>query len=374
MPLFKPPHGWPPEVIRYLNKKEYDKKTLSVALLGMAVRGIIKIRKKNSLYILERTDKKISSPEENLICKHLFYKEETTISVSNRNRGTFSAINQTISSHSQEFEDLILPQKSSGYIIGAIFLKAAILFTYLILFTSLSFEYIGIFLLFFVISLFSMFSLMETLMNTKRQYGTGFKILFASLIVLLIFIELVMYQVLGLSLLQISFIFLLIVLTPLYCWLMKTPTQQGLDIDNILKGFQMYLSAAEENRLNLLTPPEHTPELFEKLLPYAIALDVENAWGKKFNNVLKQIDYSPDWYVGIKTSDIADLSNSFSHPFLSSIPHTKIPTTRGTSGWSGSSRSSGSGSWGSGSGSSGSGSSGGGHSGGGGGGGGGRGW
>src|SRR6185369_8481303 len=35
-----------------------------------------------------------------------------------------------------------------------------------------------------------------------------------------------------------------------------------------------------------LNPPQETAALFEKYLPYAIALDVENQWGQRFAGVL----------------------------------------------------------------------------------------
>jgi hypothetical protein len=41
-------------------------------------------------------------------------------------------------------------------------------------------------------------------------------------------------------------------------------------------------------RLNQLNPPEKTPELFEKFLPYALALNVEQEWCEKFADVLAQ--------------------------------------------------------------------------------------
>ena len=45
-----------------------------------------------------------------------------------------------------------------------------------------------------------------------------------------------------------------------------------------------------------------TPELFEKYLPYAIALDVENAWGKRFEGILAAMAIDPNrddsWYRG----------------------------------------------------------------------------
>jgi uncharacterized membrane protein len=74
-----------------------------------------------------------------------------------------------------------------------------------------------------------------------------------------------------------------------------------------IEGFRMYLSVAEEERLNLLNPPAQTPALFEELLPYALALDVENEWNDKFSAVLAAAGsapgesgtgYRPRWYRG----------------------------------------------------------------------------
>src|SRR5262249_16956300 len=53
-----------------------------------------------------------------------------------------------------------------------------------------------------------------------------------------------------------------------------------------IEGFRQYLGVAEEDRLNALNPPDKTPELFEKFLPFAIALEVENRWAHRFTAVL----------------------------------------------------------------------------------------
>ena len=72
-----------------------------------------------------------------------------------------------------------------------------------------------------------------------------------------------------------------------------------------IEGFRMYLATAEQERLNLLHPPERTPELFEKYLPYAMALDVETEWGDQFKDVLAAAaaghagGYQPGWYHGL---------------------------------------------------------------------------
>ncbi len=70
-----------------------------------------------------------------------------------------------------------------------------------------------------------------------------------------------------------------------FYWL-KAPSMEGQKIRDQIAGFREYLGVAEEDRLNFMHPPKKTPELFEKFLPYAIALDVENEWGKKFAGVL----------------------------------------------------------------------------------------
>jgi uncharacterized membrane protein YgcG len=79
------------------------------------------------------------------------------------------------------------------------------------------------------------------------------------------------------------------VLAPLallgFHWL-QTPTAAGRAIMDRIEGFRLYLGVAEEDRLNALNPPDKTPELFERFLPYALALDVENRWAQRFAGVL----------------------------------------------------------------------------------------
>ena len=67
-----------------------------------------------------------------------------------------------------------------------------------------------------------------------------------------------------------------------------------------IEGFRQYLGVAEEDRLNAMNPPDKTPELFERFLPYAVALDVQNAWAKKFAGVLAAAGATAaaSWYIG----------------------------------------------------------------------------
>ena len=89
-----------------------------------------------------------------------------------------------------------------------------------------------------------------------------------------------------------------------------------------IEGFKMYLSVAEVDNLANATIPEKTVELYEKYLPYALALNVENEWSEKFSDLLSEIsDYSPDWYSGaaISTLGAAGFASSLGSSFSSTI-------------------------------------------------------
>jgi uncharacterized membrane protein len=108
-----------------------------------------------------------------------------------------------------------------------------------------------------------------------------------------------------------------------------------------IEGFKMYLEVAEEDRMNLLNPPERTPELFEKYLPYALALDVENAWSEKFADVVDSAaNYSPTWYSGSKVGigNISGFTTQLGRTFSMSIASSaSAPGSRSGSGGGGSS-------------------------------------
>ena len=94
----------------------------------------------------------------------------------------------------------------------------------------------------------------------------------------------------------------------------------------------MFLGAVDGDRLNRIHPPEQTPETFEKFLPYAVALDVENAWAEKFSGVLGAASrapdagsgspgYSPSFYSGSNWDHFtaASFTTGFTDSFTSAI-------------------------------------------------------
>lgn len=93
--------------------------------------------------------------------------------------------------------------------------------------------------------------------------------------------------------------------------LMPRKSEKGIVIKRHLLGLKMYLEIAEKDRLAFHNAPEKKPELFEKLLPYAMVFGVERLWAKEFQNIYTT---TPSWYsgAGIDTVTAMTLVDSIS--------------------------------------------------------------
>ena len=108
-----------------------------------------------------------------------------------------------------------------------------------------------------------------------------------------------------------------------FSWL-QAPSVEGRKVMDQIEGFREYLGVAEEDRLNALNPPDKTPELFERFLPYAFALDVENAWAQRFAGVLAAAGATAaatTWYAANTnwSSDPAGFASSLGSDLNSTI-------------------------------------------------------
>jgi uncharacterized membrane protein len=87
-----------------------------------------------------------------------------------------------------------------------------------------------------------------------------------------------------------------------------------------LEGLRLFLKTAEEDRFNRLQSRETALEFFERLLPFAIALGVENEWGEHFESFFKSDsgdDYRPMWYYNSSMTHFS--SSAFSSSIGSSL-------------------------------------------------------
>lgn len=86
--------------------------------------------------------------------------------------------------------------------------------------------------------------------------------------------------------------------------IIKSPTAPAQKLLDELASFRAFLMGPYDpaTQTNL---PDKTVELFERYLPYAMALDVERAWADQFAHVLSHAHddgapYQPGWYYGVR--------------------------------------------------------------------------
>ncbi len=114
--------------------------------------------------------------------------------------------------------------------------------------------------------------------------------------------------------------------------IMKRPTLRGRQLLDELTGFEDYLDVAERDEMNLRNPPEKTPALFEKYLPFALALGVDQRWAEKFAAVLASArtadggSYQPSWYKGhFSTSNLSNTTSQLSSGLNSALATSVSP-------------------------------------------------
>ena len=366
VPTFHVPMDWSPAVLRYFYKKYYDDKATAAALINMGVKRAVKItspeeeRKAYQFDKLNEATGKLAAEEQVLFDKLLGKRD--SIKTTETNAGTFVKAREAFEKNIKEQVNIKDYYKSNlsvaiwTSVLSVLGLVAYFIIVgdphYIAFFLMLPFIAIGIGLLIGGVKKFK-----------KSAIGAGFIMVFIGLLATAMPLIVAIVILKSASWVSVA---VLVIMAAMYMIFIRTITAftpAGIQIQSQIEGFKLYMSTAEEHRLNLLNPPELTPQVFEKFLPYAIALDLENAWGQKFEEILRESDYEPDWYSGNEVPY---------HTFATSMPRTFYssvsvsPTPKDTSSGS-SSGSSGSSSWSSGS-------SGGGSSGGGGGGGGGGGW
>ncbi|MGZ9721544.1 DUF2207 domain-containing protein [Rhizobium miluonense] len=133
-------------------------------------------------------------------------------------------------------------------------------------------------------------------------------------------------------------------LNVVFYFLMGAPTPLGRKMMDGIAGLRQYLTLAERDRMNMQGAPQMSPQHFEKLLPYAVALGVEKPWSSAFETWLATAAgataaaaYAPIWYSGDFRpgsigGTIGDFSSSMASTIASTIP---APVSSSSSAFSG---------------------------------------
>jgi hypothetical protein len=132
---------------------------------------------------------------------------------------------------------------------------------------------------------------------------------------------------------------ILVAINYVFHMLLKAPTRAARALLDQIEDFRMFMAAPEDHR-DARTPLRTTPIQFERLLPYAMALNVEKVWCEKFAAAWAQTahggtgDYSPAWYSGPGWNPItaSTFATWLGHSFSSAISaSTRAPGSRSRS-------------------------------------------
>ena len=366
IPLFAAPNGMSAAAVRYVSRMEFDNRTFAAAILDLAVHRHLKMTDSGMATRLKHQQGGSLVPPAERAMESKLFDGSNTLELAQSNHVRIGAAKEALQGGlaAAYRGSLFSPNTgwSVGGVVGWVILIAAVAIS---VFVARNSEFAGGFLVGVI------FAGLATMLGTGfLRAGWRGEIGLARLVFSMLFT--VAFAGAGIAIIIAatpSWVEALPGLAPVamapivalaFPWL-KAPTRDGRAVMDQIEGLKLYLGTAEEERLEYLTPPEKTPELFERFLPYAIALGVENTWAARFADVLAAAAAAgavAAWYSGQRdwTNDPGGFADRLGSQLSETIA--AASTAPGSSGGSSSS----------------SGSDGGGSSGGGGGGGGGSGW
>jgi len=317
IPLFTPPEGFSPAATRFVYRMGYDRKAFAAALISMAVKGYLTVSEAGSTYTLTRTGKSEDetglAKGERAIAAALF-AGNTEIELKNSNHSKVSKAITALKEKLQAEDEGVYFVTNGGWFYGGlIILFLSALLTVILsdspaesgfILVWLSIWSMGTsFLVYRVIQLWQgvLVGPGNRILNTGAAlFHTLFAVPFVGgLIGALVFLGHLLPLLASVALVVQG------ILAFVFYRLLKAPTKAGAKVRDEIEGFLRFLVTTEKDRLEVLHPPHVTPEMFEKYLPYAIALDAENAWSRKFEAEVAEAgampqttSYAPRWYSG----------------------------------------------------------------------------
>ena len=327
IPLYEPPEDLSPAACRFISRMGYDKECFSVALLSLATQQALTICENKKGYILEKTGGPTDSTSdgEKQIFDHLLHGRNS-LAIDRKHHLIFSQAIATLKKNLiREFEGVLF-RPNRIWFFGGLLLSLAVLIVVVFIAggaTAMGITgFLALWLTFWscgvVVLLHKVTSSWRAAMSQNSGYGPAiFLTLFA-----LPFIggELIAVCMLAIttSFWIIPLILGIVTTVAVFYELIKAPTAAGRPIMDQIDGFAMYLSTAEEDRFEAVTQQAtthqhmhaapHTIELFERFLPYAVALNVANKWADQFQDLIADASvstqtangagYHPAWYHG----------------------------------------------------------------------------
>ncbi len=372
IPLFEPPEEYSPAAVGHIHARGFNNglspaRALSVGITSLAVKGLLTIedlnRSSGTRYVLHRTDKPADGlpPGEAVLLEWLFSDpDEDTFSIG-------STFDPKLEKAQKAFMDTIRAEYSDAYFkanggkwfLGAAFaplvsIGAAVLNAPggedpMVLAGALTVFYCATVALF----CWSLSHLRNRFRASGERDGTK-RFVIAALISIVASAPAILFgfgvgitasypvAVLAAGMIALVFVFF---------DLMDAPTVRGRAVMDQIEGYIMFMTTTEWDRMKAIGEmPAPTQAMFERHLPYSIALGVDDAWSKTFARYAKAAsmpipEHSSSWYRSRDGRSLGpmDASKSLSTRMVTALASSSYRPSSSSSGSSSSGGSSGGG-------------------------------
>jgi hypothetical protein len=343
-PLYEPPPGLSPAAMRYLSQMGFDHRTFAAAILNMGVNRYLTIQENNGTYTLVRgkADASQLSPEERAVGEKLFASGDS-IDLRNVNHVRISQSMEALKTWLRLHMEKVYFFTNRKYLIpGIVF--SILLAVAVALAAPGEKKFLACFLTIWLsgwsVGVYFLLSQVYRSWRDAQRGGLGQKaaavaaaVFFTLFSIPFLAGEIFAIVMLGTAVTPAVIVIMLAVAGAnfLFHHLLKAPTHAGRELLDKIDGFKMFLAATIEDRMKYMSSPMMTPDLYEKYLPYALALGVEEPWSEQFSEILQvaaqqgsNSGYVHPWYWGNNwrtlgaTAFAASLASGFSSAIASS--------------------------------------------------------
>jgi uncharacterized membrane protein YgcG len=293
VPIFTPPDDLSPAGMRYVRKMGTDNRSFAAALVDMGVRGHIRLVEEDRGWFsgketrIERLPADTKLPSEEEVALNCLCRPGEEIMMEQKNHEKFSAANSALDDVLKGRYEGKLFKRNYGWAAAGLLLFIAS-FWLVCAAVDAATDGTSIWQIGVVIGLLVLTALLWLAFHDSAAGKC--------LLSLLGFVAIGTAFVLGMPVFVDALnsgwwlpLVLPLLAAPLVLsafWWISAPTPDGRRVLDHIAGFNQYLSITEAEPLDRMTAPRDTPELFEKYLPYAIALGIENRWARRFAGVL----------------------------------------------------------------------------------------
>ena len=224
-PRYEPPPGLGPAGVRFIHTMGCDDRCFAAGLLGLGQRGFLRIKQAGDEYSIDRTGQAVDFlPGEKALSEMLMRPGNPLVIGKHHDLGVEQAKKNFALQLEAQFGGGGLFARNRGSLAAGVLIAAAA----------------------------------AGLMHLLDAPGFFFAAIAGAMALLLLFFARVLpaYSVVG------------------------RRTEDAID------GLKLYLSVAEADELRRMKAPPQTAEEFARLLPYAVALDVEKTWADRFTQLL----------------------------------------------------------------------------------------